>query len=606
LLSALYYVNVPATSATYSVTVNLTSPAPLVVHVFAVLGADVTSAPFYSPITDAGAGGASFDVISAPITVPSNALLLAWTKNDSPAAATAMSGFTLDAASTNFLWAESRSAVDAGSHTGDFQYNAAISWQTAVVGLKSPALPPTFTVTVLAANGGEKVFAGTPTQARWAVQSGTAARVDVALSRDNGVSFTAIPECTNLPGSTTSCNWTPTGVATTARIRVTARDAGTGSVADTSDAAFTIVPAPSVVLTAPNAPTNWIVGAVRPITWQHNLGAGAAFKIELSRNGGTVWETIAASVPSATTTTGSFSWTVTGPPTTTALVRVSSTDQLASYTSSVILAIVSIPPSQQMAAPPGALQVVVPADFDGNGLPDLLSQTSAGNVTIALGHGFAFDTVQSVFDAASVWRVVGVGDFNNDGHEDIVWQGPTGSIVVWLMNTRNGTQPLVIYSGESVWRVVGVADMDHDGSPDLVWQSPNGEVVVWFMAGASLVRSAMVWPSASAWRIVGVADFSGDGDPDLLWQGPTGALVLWTMHGSTVATSQVAFGGESVWTVIGVGDVDGDGKPDLVWQSPSGQTLTWLVSAVTADGFRFQGFYLNRFGLRWGLSTTPQ
>ena len=40
LLSAIYYVNGPATSATHTVTVQLSNPAPLVFHVFALSGSE--------------------------------------------------------------------------------------------------------------------------------------------------------------------------------------------------------------------------------------------------------------------------------------------------------------------------------------------------------------------------------------------------------------------------------------------------------------------------------------------------------------------------------------------------------------------------------------
>ena len=82
LLSAIYYVNSPATSATHTVTVQLTNPAPLVLHVFAVSGSDVTGPPIFSAITDPGAGGQSANVTTAPITVPINSLLLSWVKNE--------------------------------------------------------------------------------------------------------------------------------------------------------------------------------------------------------------------------------------------------------------------------------------------------------------------------------------------------------------------------------------------------------------------------------------------------------------------------------------------------------------------------------------------
>jgi len=42
LLSTIYYVNAPITSASHTLTVSLTNPAPLVLHAFAISGSDIT------------------------------------------------------------------------------------------------------------------------------------------------------------------------------------------------------------------------------------------------------------------------------------------------------------------------------------------------------------------------------------------------------------------------------------------------------------------------------------------------------------------------------------------------------------------------------------
>ncbi len=153
LMSAIYYVNGPATSAAHTVTVQLTNPAPLVFHVFAVSGSNVTGPPIFSAITDPGVGGTSANVTTASITVPTNSLLLSWVKNETGATATALNGYTLDTQSTSFLWAESQTPISAGSYTGDFQYDSSIAWQTAIVGLKlHSTAPPTPVITSTPAN----------------------------------------------------------------------------------------------------------------------------------------------------------------------------------------------------------------------------------------------------------------------------------------------------------------------------------------------------------------------------------------------------------------------------------------------------------------------
>jgi hypothetical protein len=184
LMSAIYYVNGPATNATHRVTIQLSNPAPLVFHVFAVSGSDVTGPPIFSAITDPGTGMASAGVITAPITVPINSLLLSWTKNETSATATALNGYSLDTQSTSFLWAESLSPISAGSYTGDFQYDSAIGWQTAVVGVKPhTTAPPAPVITSTPAN---------PTSQSSATFSFTDTQVGVSfLCQLDGVGFSA-------------------------------------------------------------------------------------------------------------------------------------------------------------------------------------------------------------------------------------------------------------------------------------------------------------------------------------------------------------------------------------------------------------------------------
>jgi hypothetical protein len=74
----------------------------------------------------------------------------------------------------------------------------------------------------------------------------------------------------------------------------------------------------------------WLVGSVKEIAWTHNLGVNSSFRIELDRDDdGSYEELIAADAPADGPTSGRFAWNVTGPPTATARVRISWTDDLA-------------------------------------------------------------------------------------------------------------------------------------------------------------------------------------------------------------------------------------------------------------------------------------
>jgi hypothetical protein len=86
----------------------------------------------------------------------------------------------------------------------------------------------------------------------------------------------------------------------------------------------------SIVVVSPNTNVKWRIGSLHQIQWTHNLGPGATFRLELDRNNdGSYEELIASAAPVDSATRGSFGWTVTGPPSGTARVRVSWTDDRA-------------------------------------------------------------------------------------------------------------------------------------------------------------------------------------------------------------------------------------------------------------------------------------
>lgn len=141
LLSAIYYVNAPVTSAEHELTVDLTNPAPVVIHVIAVSGSDITSSPIHSAVNSMPLGAKSIEITTNPIAVPDHALLLAWAKNELGATASALDGYKLDKQSTPFLWAESKTALAAGLYASHFRYDTATGYQSAIIGIRPAILP---------------------------------------------------------------------------------------------------------------------------------------------------------------------------------------------------------------------------------------------------------------------------------------------------------------------------------------------------------------------------------------------------------------------------------------------------------------------------------
>jgi hypothetical protein len=85
----------------------------------------------------------------------------------------------------------------------------------------------------------------------------------------------------------------------------------------------------TITVVSPNTNVPWPIGFVKQIRWTHDLGADATFRIELDRrDDGVFEELIAAAAPADSATSGRFAWTVTGPPSGRARVRISWTDDL--------------------------------------------------------------------------------------------------------------------------------------------------------------------------------------------------------------------------------------------------------------------------------------
>ena len=78
-------------------------------------------------------------------------------------------------------------------------------------------------------------------------------------------------------------------------------------------------PQPTITVVSPNGGESWMVGESHAIQWSSANLSGNVF-IELSRNGGSAWETLFA----GTANDGSQSWTVVGVPSDTCRVRVTS------------------------------------------------------------------------------------------------------------------------------------------------------------------------------------------------------------------------------------------------------------------------------------------
>ena len=109
--------------------------------------------------------------------------------------------------------------------------------------------------------------------------------------------------------------WTvPNTISKACWVRLAERE---GPGYDRSDKTFAIVPAPKIILMAPNGGEKWKAGTTRTIKWSWE-GTVGPVKISYSIDYGLNWTNIAAKAPN----TGSCPWKVPNKPSTKCLVRI--------------------------------------------------------------------------------------------------------------------------------------------------------------------------------------------------------------------------------------------------------------------------------------------
>ena len=192
------------------------------------------------------------------------------------------------------------------------------------------------------------------------------------------------------------------------------------------------------------------------------------------------------------------------------------------------------------------------------------------------------------------WRVVATADFNNDGVPDILLQNQvTNQISVWYMGGTDGltitTSPIV---GQplSGWEVVGAADFNHDGNADLLLQNTSSNALsIWYLGPNFTVLSApIVATPLPNWHVVGIADFDQNGSPDFLLQNlVTNQVSIWYLTGSegtTVLSAPIIATAAANWNVVGASDFNDDGVPDIVLQNQvTNQVSVWYMGAAQGD-----------------------
>jgi hypothetical protein len=223
------------------------------------------------------------------------------------------------------------------------------------------------------------------------------------------------------------------------------------------------------------------------------------------------------------------------------------------------------------------------ADFDGNGVPDLVAPSAVGGrVLIWLSKSTGGFAAPSIYPYSG--GQVASADFNGDARPDTIFSSPSDGKVGVMLNQADGTLATPVYTTLTVAPIAGLipADLNADGILDLVfWTSgvtTNGTTVAGSTYATLGKEDGTFYPpsviSQSLASQAVVKDLNGDGVPDLadLDTAP-GNVAVFLGKGDGTFGYEVGYPTGPGAISIVAGDVNGDGHPDLITAGPAGVDL---------------------------------
>jgi hypothetical protein len=224
-------------------------------------------------------------------------------------------------------------------------------------------------------------------------------------------------------------------------------------------------------------------------------------------------------------------------------------------------------------------------DFNGDGRTDLIN-VSGTQITVSLGQANGlFHVVTTALRVPFNDGHFNVGDVNRDGKPDLILNY-FDHLEVWL---GNGDGTFTYSNSIELTNVVSdfvavVADLDGDGNGDVIL-APDanvaaalGPLAIFFGSGDGTFQPPIFVPVSHRYSWITVADLNADGKPDLVMTDGASIAVMMNLGGRKFDAETDYIAGRSVSIPISVVDVNGDGLPDIVVGNTGGTTVTVLLN----------------------------